>query len=132
MPPDPDQKAPLRTPPRIRFEGRERCVDLRTAFAHLPSESVVRDGHIQKALYRWGPMTTAIFAFEKGAQLPAHELEGEAVLHVLSGQMKIETESETYEAGDETLVLLDPNVRYRLTALAPTQLLLTVVLKETP
>jgi mannose-6-phosphate isomerase-like protein (cupin superfamily) len=132
MPQQFDQKAPLRTPPRVRFQGAERCIDLRAEFAALPGESIVRDGHIQKTLYRWGPMTTAIFVYEQGAQLPTYEVQGEAVLHVLSGRVRVETESETYEAGAENLVLLDPNVKHCLTALEPTRLLLTVVLMESP
>ncbi len=130
MPQQVDDNNRLRTPPRIRFQGNERLIDLREAFARLPAESVARDGHMQKALYRWGPMTTAIFAFDVGGEVPCHDWDGGAMIHILSGRMQVETESGAYEAGPDHLLLLDPSVKRRLTALEPTRLLLTVVLPD--
>ena len=118
----------LRVPPRERFRGKERVFDLDRAFAELPRESVVRYGHIQKTLYRYGPTTTAIFAFEKGATLDAYRVEGEAILHVLAGHLKVKTEADAHELSAGQILLLDPDVEHSLSALEPTRLLLTVVI----
>jgi quercetin dioxygenase-like cupin family protein len=118
----------LRVPPRERFRGKERVFDLGRAFADLPGESVVREGQTQKTLYRYGPTTTAIFAFEKGATLDAYRVEGQAILHVLAGRLKVKTEAESYELGAGQILLLDPDVEHSLIASEPTRLLLTVVI----
>lgn len=118
-----------RTPPRQRFAGSERLFDLNTAFAELPAESVLRQGHMQKALYRLGPATTAIFAFEAGGGLDQYTVAGEAIIHVIRGRLQVRTDEGSYELTRDQMVLLDPGIPHDLHALEPTRLLLTVVLK---
>ena len=120
----------LRVPPRERFAGRERVVDLDGAFAELPRESVPRQGHIQKTLYRLGRTTTAIFAFDAGGGLDQYTVEGEATVHVLKGRLRVTTPSKTYDLGPNQLLLLDPGVPHDLSAEEATRLLMTVVLKD--
>ncbi len=120
----------LRTPPSSRFRGDERCFDLDKAFDQLPRESVLRDGHIQKTLYRYGPTTIAIFAFVAGAKLDEYRVEGEAILHLLAGRMIVRTASEEYDLRQGSLLLLDPKVSHSLAAVEQSRLLLTVVLNE--
>jgi quercetin dioxygenase-like cupin family protein len=119
-----------RVPPRERFAGTERVFNLEKAFADLPAESTARQGHMQKALYRLGPTTTAIFAFDSGGAIEQHTAEGESIIHVLSGRLSIRTSKATHELGANDLMLLDPGVPYDLTALEPTRMLMTFVLGE--
>ncbi len=119
----------LRVPPRERFSGSERTFDLETAFAQLPAESVSRQGHVQKTLYRLGPTTTAIFSFEAGGGLHQYTVDGEAIAHVIKGRLRISTAANDYELTSNQMLLLDPGVPHELNALEPSQLLLTVVLK---
>ncbi len=120
----------LRVPPRERFAGCERIVDLRAAFSELPAESVPRKGHMQKTLYRLGPTTTAIFAFEQGRGLDQYTVDGEAIIHVIRGRLRVRTAGSEYNLAENQMLLLDPGVPHDVTALEPARMLLTVVLKE--
>jgi quercetin dioxygenase-like cupin family protein len=117
-----------RIPPRTRFAGSEHIVHLEPAFAALPSESTVHQGHMQKALYRLGRTTIAIFHFETGGRMTPHLVEGEAIIHVLSGRLRVHTSQALHDLSGGSLLLLDPNVPHDVTALEPTRMLLTVVL----
>ena len=121
----------LRVPPRERFAGSERIFDLEAAFAKLPRESVARHGHMQKTLYRTGPTTTAIFAFEAGGGMEEYTVDGEAILHVLEGRLQVRPSASEYVLTGQQMVLLDPGVSHDLAAIEPTRMLLTVVLQET-
>ena len=125
----PNLPAKPRIPPRDRFAGTERVINLDQAFAELPAESIVRQGHIQKTLHRSGPTTTAIFCFDTGSALNQHVLQGEAVLHVLEGLLRVTTDASTNELGPNDLMLLEPGVPHDLKALKTTKVLLTVVLQ---
>ena len=120
----------LRVPPRERFAGSERIFDLATAFAELPAESVSRQGHMQKTLYRLGPTTTAIFSFEAGGALHQYTVDGEAIVHVIKGRLRLSTSSHDHELTSDQMLLLDPGVPHELIALQPSHVLLTVVLNE--
>lgn len=124
----PSQPVQPRVPPRERFAGNQHVINLVKAFEQLPRESVPRQGHMQKALYRLGPTTTAIFAFEAGARLDQHALEGEAIIHVLTGRVHVQTDQAKHELGPDDLLLLNPSVPHDVTAIEPTRMLLTVVL----
>jgi quercetin dioxygenase-like cupin family protein len=124
-----DQSRP-RIPPRVRFAGTERVFNLDQAFAELPAESTPRQGHMQKALYRLGPTTTAIFEFSAGGGIDQHTIEGESTIHVLSGRLSVRTAVAQHELGPNDLLLLDPGVPHDLTALEPTRMLMTFVLGE--
>jgi quercetin dioxygenase-like cupin family protein len=119
-----------RIPPRERFSGSERVFNLDKAFADLPGESTPRQGHMQKALYRLGPTTTAIFAFEKGGAIEQHTAEGESIIHVLSGRLSVRTSKSKHELRANDLLLLNPGVPHDLEALEPTRMLMTFVLGE--
>lgn len=121
-----------RVPPRERFSGKERVFDLEQAFADLPAESTLRQGHMQKALYRLGPTTTAIFTFERGGRIDRHRLDGESIMHVLSGCLEIRTPRGTRELGPGEMMLLNPGVPHDLTARRATRMLMTFVLKDSP
>ena len=116
-----------RVPPVQRFSGVERAFNIDAAFAELPAESTSRQGHMQKALYRLGPTTTAIFAFEKGGRIDKHTAEGEAIIHVLSGHLTIQTATTAHDLKTNDLLMLDPGVPYTFKAIQPTRMLMTFV-----
>lgn len=122
------QKGRRRIHPRERFAGAERIFNLERAFAELPAESQPRQGHMQKALYRLGPTTTAIFAFDKGGSIDQHSPEGESIIHVLTGRLSVRTAKKRHELGPNDLLLLNPGVPHDLKALEPTRMLMTFVL----
>jgi quercetin dioxygenase-like cupin family protein len=119
-----------RVPPRERFAGSERLFNLDKAFADLPAESTARQGHMQKALYRLGPTTTAIFQFEQDGEIDQHSVDGESIIHVLSGRLSVRTSTAQHELRANDLLLLDPGVSHDLKALEPTRMLMTFVLGE--
>jgi len=119
-----------RVPPRDRFAGSERVINLDQAFADLPAESIVRQGHMQKTLHRSGPTTTAIFCFDTDGAIDQHLLQGEAILHVLEGLLRVTTDASTNELKPSDLMLLEPGVPHDLKALQPTKVILTVVLQS--
>jgi quercetin dioxygenase-like cupin family protein len=119
-----------RVPPRQRFAGNEHVINLDKAFTDLPRESTVYQGHMQKAIYRLGPTTTAIFQFEKGGTMDQHAVEGEAIIHVLSGRLGVRTPSKNHELRGGDMLLLNPGVPHDVKAMEPARMLLTVVLGE--
>ena len=119
-----------RVHPRERFTGSERVFNLDKAFAELPAESQVRQGHMQKALYRLGPTTTAIFAFDKGGFIDQHSPEAESIIHILSGRLSVRTGKAKHELRANDLMLLNPGVAHDFNAIEPTRMLMTFVLGE--
>lgn len=116
-----------RTPPHRRFAGRERVFNLKVEFASLPRESIMRQGHMQKALFRLGPTTTAVFAFQKGGLISQHVFDGEAIIQVLRGRMSVRTSRRRHTLNADDLILLNPGVPHDFKALQPTRLLVTFV-----
>ncbi len=117
-----------RIAPRERFAGSEKLFNLDAEFASLPNESTVRQGHMQKAIYRHGRVTTGIFSFEANAGIDQHQVEGESTIHVLDGELFVRTGENEYTLGPNDLLLLDPAVSHDLRAVKPTRMLMTVVL----
>jgi hypothetical protein len=126
----PEAATRRRVPPSTRFEDKERLFDLDAAFAQLPEESVARNGHMQKALYRYGPTTTAIFAFGQDAVLDRYWFEGQAIIQVVRGSLRVTTDDETYDLSESQVLLLDPEVPQSFRALAPTQVLVTLITED--
>jgi len=54
----------------------------------------------------------------------------EAILHVIDGQLRLETDKESYELGPNQILLIDPDVCQEITATEPTELLVTYVSEE--
>lgn len=117
-----------RTAPRDRFAGSEKLFNLDRAFDQLPDESVARQGHMQKVLYRHGNVTTGIFAFEAGGGIHQHTVDGESNIHVLEGELHVQTPQQQYTLGPGDLLLLDPAVPHDLKAVKATRMLMTVAL----
>lgn len=117
-----------RTPPRERFAGNEKQFRLEEEFAGLPEESRGHGGHMQKALYRHGPFTTAIFAFDAGSGLDQHRVEGESFIHVLEGELSVQTSENEYLLRANDVLLLDPGVQHDLRAVKATRMMMTFIM----
>lgn len=114
-----------RIDPRERFAGHEKTFNLEKEFEALPNESRVHNGHMQKALYRHGPVITAIFSLEKDGFLNEHKADGESILHVIDGQLFVKTAENEYTLNTNEMLLLDPGVVHDMKAVKPTRLLFT-------
>ena len=119
-----------RVAPRERFAKSERQLNLDREFENLPSESELRQGHMQKALYKHGAATTGIFIFEANGGIDQHRVEGEAAIHVLEGQLLVRTGEGEYTLSRNDVLLLNPDVPHDLRAVEPTRMLMTVVLSD--
>jgi quercetin dioxygenase-like cupin family protein len=119
----------LRRPPRERFAGVERVFDLGALFAGLASESVERQGHMQKTVYKHGRLTSAVFAFERAGRLERHRVEGEAVLLVLEGELEVAVDGEKRRVAGGQMMLLDPGVEHEIEARERSQVVMHVVLE---
>lgn len=122
----------LRTHPEERFDSPHHKFDLKEITATLLAEPVAgKHGHRQEALYKYGPVTVALFHFDQGAGLNEHVAKGVVTVHVLEGQLKMTAEGTTHELSAGQLLVMAPGVKHDLHAVVPTQMLLTVCLEVT-
>lgn len=68
-----------------------------------------------------------LLVLRKGAVLARHRTRGAVLLHVLSGRIRVGTESARVEVGAASLVSLDPQAPHDVEALEESELLLLVV-----
>jgi quercetin dioxygenase-like cupin family protein len=117
----------LREHPAKRFAPRERKIDLGECYDDLLGEPHdATDGHRQITLAHHDSLTLTLFHFEEGSQLPEHVVEGAVTIHVLDGEVEIETDDEVHHLEDDQILVLAPKVKHDLRALDETRMLLTV------
>ena len=116
--------------PSERFEPDQHPIDLGEAAAQLLAEapSGARTQR-QKTLYRHGPVTVALFLFDRGDAMPQHEAEGVVTVHVLQGRLKVSAEGQSHDLTAGQILVLAPGVRHDVRAEEPTRMLLTVCLQ---
>jgi quercetin dioxygenase-like cupin family protein len=121
----------LRPRPSERFAGPEHRIDLSAAVEALRSEQHdSTERHRQITVFHKGPLRMVLFSFETGAGLPSHRAPGFVVIHTLRGRLTVKTLNERYELPTGQLVLLDPEVVHDVTAIEPSDMLLTISLGE--
>ena len=122
----------IRTHPEARFQGAEHFIDLRAAMKQLLSEpQPSQRGHRQQTLYKCGPMTFAIFAFEKGSKLVDHVADGAVIIQVIEGELLVNTADSSHTLTPGKLLMLAPGVKHSVDARQAGQMLLTVHLTQT-
>ncbi len=94
-----------------RFSGASAMINL----AHEAEELLGRaadsqNGHAQRALYRHGGKTIALFALIVDATLPPHAADGVVSVHVLRGRVVMNAGEARYDAPPGSLVRLKPKV----------------------
>ena len=126
-----EQEARLRQRPDDRFAAPLHHIDLAHATAELSSEAPASPGkHRQETLYKHGHVTIALFKFERGAQMLPHVAAGVVTVQVLKGRLKMTAEGKSHEVSTGQLLVMAPGVLHDVLAEEPTQMLLTVCLKD--
>lgn len=119
----------LRTHPAERFADAERIIDLGECFETLLGEDhKAVDGHRQYTLSRRAAMTVILFHFEKGSRIPDHKVRGEVTIHVLDGELEVETPTEKHHIKTDQLLVLKGGVEHDVHALTEARMLLTIQL----
>ena len=117
----------LRQHPAKRFAPRERRFDIEECYDELLSEPhEPTDGHRQITLAHHDSLTLILFHFEAGSSLPEHVVEGAVTIHILEGDVEIETDDEVHHLEDDQILVLAPKVKHDFRALDETRMLLTV------
>lgn len=120
----------LRTHPAERFADAEQIVDLGECYETLLGEDhKAVDGHRQYTISRHDALTVILFHFNKGSRIPEHTVRGGVTIHVLDGELEIETASEKHTLKTDQLLVLKGGVKHDVHALAETRMLLTIQLK---
>ena len=120
----------LRQHPEARFHPPQHQIDLCEAAARLLAEPLSeRRNHRQETLYRHGPLTVALFLFDRGAYMPAHAAKGVVTVQVLEGRLKMTAEGKVHQLSAGQLLLLAPGVEHDVLAEEPSRMLLTVCLE---
>lgn len=117
----------LRPPPSERFAGPEHRIDLGSAVQALRREAhEPTDKHRQITVFHKGRLRMVLFGFEPGGSLPAHRAPGIVVIHTLRGRIHVKTLNASYELGTGQILTLDPEVVHDVTAVEPSDMLLTI------
>ena len=125
-----EQPDRLRQHPTERFQPTQHLLDLDAVAARLLSEPLPgKPNHRQETLYRHGPVTVALFVFERGAHMPQHVAEGVVTVHVLQGRLTMTAEGQVHQLSSGQLLVLAPGVEHDVQADEPTRMLLTVCLE---
>jgi quercetin dioxygenase-like cupin family protein len=119
----------LRERPSDRFAEPERLVNLEEEARKLrgePHEPI--EGHRQITIAKRKGFSLLLFDFESGATLPDHEVDGEVTIHVLDGELHIDTDSNQHEVEAGEILILAPRVTHDVEAPVESRMLLTVEL----
>lgn len=125
-----EQDHRLREHPEQRFHPPQIKIDLDSVAATLRAEPAAEHRpHCQETLYRHGPLTIALFLFERGASMPQHVAEGVVTVQVLEGRLTMTAEGQVHDLPAGSLLILAPGVQHDVQASEPTKMLLTVCLE---
>lgn len=103
-------------------------LDLRTAVGELTARAAAAGGRATRVVHAAPDhgFTQLLLALAADRELSDHENPGEALLHVLSGRMRLTAGVDEWELlADQHLVI--PRRRHRLLALEDSTVLLTIV-----
>ncbi len=121
----------LRQHPETRFASPQMAVDFSQVAARLRSEPGAGEGgHRQEVLYRHGPVTIALFAFDRFTSMPEHAVTGVVSMQVLRGLLKITAEEQVHEMGPGQMLVLAPGLKHAVAALDESEMLVTVWLTK--
>ena len=115
--------------PEDRFAPLQHAFDLR-AVVRAMAEIPARRGQRQKALYRHGRLTVALFTFEPGAGLADHVAAGVVSISVLDGRLRLQSGGEEHVLAAGGLLVLAPGVRHDVYAIEQSTMLLQVYLDD--
>jgi quercetin dioxygenase-like cupin family protein len=125
-----EQPDRLRQHPSKRFQPTQHLLDLGKATAQLRAEPQAGGrAQRQQTLYRHGPVTVALFVFDRGARMPQHVAEGVVTVDVLEGRLRMSAEGQAHDMTAGQILVMAPGVRHDVFAEEPTRMLLTVCLE---
>jgi quercetin dioxygenase-like cupin family protein len=119
-----------RAHPEVRFAPEQHEIDLRAVARELAAEPASRGGRRQRALYRHGRLTVALFPFEAGGGLPDHVAAGVVTINVLDGRLRVIAGAEEHDLPAGKLLVLAPGVRHDVAAPEASTMLLQVYLDD--
>jgi quercetin dioxygenase-like cupin family protein len=123
----------LRQHPTARFDAPQHQFDLDAVAARLKQEPRAGEGgRRQETLYKRGPISVALFVFERLTRLPPHRAQGVVTIHVLHGHLQITADGQTHDLRPGGLLVLAPGVVHDVNALDESHMLLTVNLEAPP
>ncbi len=124
----------MREHPEIRFSATQHHHDLDEATRSLLAEPLAASrNHRQKTLYKGsdaaiGPVTLALFVFNKGASMPRHTAQGVAIIQVLEGEISLLADDNEHHLCAHQILVLSPGVPHDVRAVTDARMLLTVCL----
>ncbi len=124
----------MRKHPEERFEAPQHLYDLDEVTKALRAEPLPTSrNHRQKTIYKGGdpttgPVTVALFVFDKGAAMPRHIAQGVVTIHVIEGQIRILAEGQEHQLQAQQILVLAPGVAHDVLAESDARMLLTVCL----
>lgn len=119
-----------KAPPRERFAGPARAIDLLALADELRREASDVAGHRQRVIYKHGPLTAALFVFEPGGVLREHRAKGTVTIQGVHGEVEVGVGSEKYAVGPGVMVTLAPDVPHDVRSVTGGVMVLHVGLEE--
>lgn len=117
----------LREHPRKRFSESARLLDLDDQLDELLAEPHGPvDGHRQIAIAHRRGMTLVLFYFEDGGHMPDHEVDGAVTIHVLDGDLEIQTDDHDHRVESGQMLILNPGVTHDVKAHRESKMLLMI------
>ena len=117
----------LRPHPDTRLASPVEFIDLGARTAQLREEAHTPvSGHRQIAVFRHGPVTLVLFAFEPGGLLREHRAEGVVTIHALAGRIAVIASGATHHLLPGQLLALAPGIPHTVSAPVSSEMLLNV------
>lgn len=117
----------LRPHPDERLASPVEFIDLGARAGQLRAEDHAPvSGHRQIAIFRNGPVTLLMFAFEAGGLLREHRAEGVVTIQALTGKIEVTASGAIHILQPGQLLALAPGVFHTVAAPVPSEMLLTV------
>jgi quercetin dioxygenase-like cupin family protein len=113
--------------PQERFAAPQHPYDLAEAAKALRQEAQAGEGgHRQQSLYKHGPTSVSLFAFDRLTRLAPHRTRGVVSIHLLRGHLRIMAEGKSHDLYSGHLLVLAPGVQHDVVAQEESEMLLTV------
>ncbi len=106
----------LRPAPESRFDTPSLVFDLVAEAAAVRAEGPAPHGHRQKALYKNGNRTIALFTLDAGACIPEHRTAGTVTIQPVEGEITVVTDGRLHRLCVGKVLVLAPKVAHDVRA----------------
>jgi quercetin dioxygenase-like cupin family protein len=122
----PEQHSYLKT---HRLAGAMVSLDLQAEEAKLRALAAgAGSGRAAKTLLKQGRMRVTLVALRRGAELSAHQVEGDVTLHVLRGEFEVRTKQRGVRAAKGGMLALQAGLSHEARALRDSTVLITAAM----